>query len=178
MYSNTPDNELSLFLRAIKLANNLSIQALGIAEGDLGHGYAGFDHSVERLKAFGWSGNVPIVKFDVGGNVNTLSEARALAKYARGVRGDIGIVAPAFHLVRAFVTTVTALGKEPARVYAIPGVSLPWLQKAAHSQGTLKDTREGLLFAELMRLEKYRAPEFGNMLSAEKVLQYLHWRDC
>src|SRR3989344_6667044 len=99
LYSNTPDNELSLFLRAIKLANNLSIQALGIAEGDLGHGYAGFDHSVERLKAFGWSGNVPIVKFDVGGNVNTLSEARALAKYARGVRGDIGIVAPAFHLV-------------------------------------------------------------------------------
>src|SRR3989344_8423255 len=185
MYANTPDNQDSMFLRAIELANAGAIESLGTSEGDLGHGYEGFDHSVERLKVFGWKGQIPLVKLNVGGNVNTGSEATKLAEYARSFAGGgsnggaLAVIAPAFHLPRAFVTTVTALhnvGLAAVRVYPICGVSLPWLQEAVHSQGA-KNTRAGWLTGELQRLEKYRAPEFGSMLSAKEVLDYLNWRD-
>ncbi len=182
MYANTPDNEDSMFLRAIKLANAGEIESLGTSEGDLGHGYEGFDYSVGRLRMLGWKSQVPLVKLDVGGNVNTGSEAAKLAAYMKAYAGrgstDLAVIAPAFHLPRAFMTTVTALHNAGVvlRVYPIAGVPLPWLQEAAHSQGA-KNTRAGWLTGELQRLEKYRAPEFGNMLSAKEVLDYLDWRD-
>ncbi|MDP3726219.1 MAG: hypothetical protein Q8R36_03400 [bacterium] len=191
VYSHTKDNEASTFLKAVELVEMRAKKLLGIAEGDLGHGYEGFDHSIERLREFGFQDQVPIVKLGMG-NVNTGSEARVLATYVNGMQankathGDVGIIAPPFHLVRAFITTVTAILREEGltendqktRVYAIPGVSLPWMQTVAHSQGTLVRTRAELLEDELKRLEAYRAEKFGSMLSAEKVLAYLNWRDC
>lgn len=187
VYSETLDNEESCFLRAVELAQASMMESLGIAEGDRSHGYEGFGHSVERLKAFGWKGNIPIVKFDIDGNVNTLSEAEHLADFGLAHKGDIGIVVPPFHLVRAFVTTVTALmhsrnkmnrTDDLTRVYAVPGVALSWMQQAVHSQGVLKNTRVGLLGSELERLEKYRVSKFGGMLSAKEVIDYLNWRDA
>lgn len=186
LYANTLSNEDSMFLKAVKLANSGGTKALGTSEGDLGFGYEGFCHSARRLREFGLKDAVPVIKFAVGGNVNTGSEAQKLAEYARSIAGggpgsgDIAIIAPSFHIVRAFMTTVTALkrnGDIPVRVYAVPGVPLPWKEEAAHSQGTLKKKRAELLASELQRLEKYRAPEFGGMLSAREILNYLDWRD-
>ena len=189
IFSETPDNEDSTFLKAIELVNEGATKRLGIAEGDLGHGYMGFDHSVRRLREFGLNLNddVPISKFDVRGNVNTLSEARLLAEYGmKKMRGDMGIIAPPFHLARAFITTVSAFFNFggcsnklpfPVRIYAIPGIPLSWTQTVAHSQGTLVKTRAGLLGDELVRLEMYRVPAFGNMVSTRNVFDYLDWRD-
>lgn len=177
VFSETNSNWDSCFLKAIELANTGATESLGIADGDLGHGYDGFDASITRLKSLGWKDRVPIMKFDLKGNANTMSEAVLLAKRAQGMRGDIGVVAPPFHMPRAFMTTITALGGIPTRVYSLPGVSLPWMEQAAHSQGTLMNTRADLLGDELARLEKYRAPEFGSMFSAREVLEYLNWRD-
>ena len=185
MYANTPDNEDSMFLRAIELANAGAIESLGTSEGDLGYGYEGFDHSVARLKALGWKDKVPLVKLDVGGNVNTGSEAQKLAEYLLNydsglwMKTDLAIIAPPFHLPRAFMTTVTALHRADLkmRVYPICGVPLPWNEEAVHSQGTLKKKRADLLDSELQRLEKYRAAEFGSMLPPSEVLKYLDWRD-
>jgi hypothetical protein len=177
VFSETNSNWDSCFLRAVALANTGSMESLGIAEADLGHGYDGFGQSMLRLKELGWKYRIPIMKFDLKGNANTMSEAVLLAKRAQGLRGDIGVVAPPFHMPRAFMTTVTALKGEPVRVYSIPGTPFPWMERATHSQGTLTNTRAGLLGDELKRLEKYRAPEFGSMLSAREVLEYLDWRD-
>lgn len=179
IYSNTPDNEDSSFLRAIELANAGATESVGTSEGERGRGYEGFDHSVKRLRALGLQ-HVSVLKFDSGGNVNTGSEAHKLAEYARTIAGgDIAVIAPPFHIVRVFMTTVTALKRNDvtARVYAVPGTPLPWLQKATHSQGTLVRLRSELLNDELERLEKYRATEFGSMLSAKEVIEYLDWRD-
>lgn len=178
LYGETTDNDRSVHLTAIEMANVGAMKSIGIAEGELGHGYAGFDVTVERLKSCGWSNEMPIVKCDTNGNVNTPSEARALVRYAQVVGGDIGIVAPAFHLLRAFMTTVTAIGDGDLRVYAIPGAPLRWSEQVVHSQGVLRNTRVGLLGDELKRLEKYRTPEYGGMLSAAQVLRYLKWRDA
>lgn len=179
LYGETTDNDPSTILRAIELANAGAMKSIGISGADATNGYAGFDVTVERLKTFGWNSEMPIVKLASDGNANTLSEARALVAHAWAVGGDIGIVAPAFHLVRCFMTMVTAIGNNPIRVYAIPGTPLRWNEEVVHSQGIVRDTRSGLLSnQELPRLEKYRAPEFGGLFSAEKVLQYLEWRDA
>lgn len=192
IYSNTKDNEDSIFLKAIELVEQRGVKKLGIGEGDLGHGYEGFDHSVARLRSLGFMDQVPIEKFDVKGNVNTGSEALLLAEYIKGMqadkatRGDVGVIAPPFHLVRAFITTVTAVlfeesrtnSDQKTRVYAIPGVSLSWMQQVAHSQGTLVRKRAELLEDELRRLEIYRTKGILKMVSAERALGYLHWRDA
>ena len=177
LYGETEDNDPSTILRAIEFANAGGMNSIGIAEGELGHGYAGFDGTVSRLKAFGWKSKMPIVKLDSGGIASTLTEARALVAYARGTRGDIGIVASPFHLVRSFMTVATAIGDDPIRVYAFPGVPLRWNEDVVHSQGIHRNARAGLLSDELKRMEKYRASEYGSMLSAEKALKYLDWRD-
>lgn len=178
IYSNTKDNEESSFLRAVEMAKAGMTTRLGIAEGDPGHGYEGFDHSVELLRALNLWDWIPIEKFNVGGNVNTGSEADLVAAYGVGHRGDIGVIAPPFHIVRAFMTTVSRLAAAPTRVYAYPGVAQSWTSTVAHSQGTLVASRAELLQHELQRLEKYRAPEFGSMLTARQVLNYLDWRDA
>ena len=175
IFSETSDNADSCFIRAVELEQSGTTNAIGIAEGDLGYG---FDASVMRLKSFGFQGKVPIEKFNIGGNVNTMSEAQKLASYAKSQRGDIGIIAPSFHLFRAFVTAITALEGHPTRIYAIPGVPSPWLESVRHSQGVVTDTRAGLLSGELERLEKYREPQYGSMLSANGILHYLNWRDA
>jgi len=177
LFSQTPDNEDSVFLRAIEMANASMTKNIGIAEGEKGHGYEGFDRSVERLRALGWKDQVPIMQFNLDGNVNSRSEAIALTDYALAHRGDIGIIAPPFHIARAFMTTVSVIAAAPTRVYAYPGVSMPWNARVAHSQGTLVNTRSGLLVDELKRLEKYRAKECGGLFTAGQVLDYLDWRD-
>lgn len=178
IYGETVDNDASTMLRAIEFANAGAMKSIGIAEGELGHGYAGFDETVSRLKMLGWKSSMPIVMLDSGGIANTRTEANALVAHALAVGGDIGIVAPAFHLVRAFVTTVTAIGEHPIRVYATPGMPLSWNEHVVHSQGVVRNTRSGLLGGELQRLEKYRTPEYGSLYTAQQVLEYLEWRDA
>lgn len=179
LYGETTDNDVSHLLRAIELANAGAMRSIGIAEGALGHGYAGFDATVKRLQSFGWVSKMPIVKLGGEGIANTLTEARALVVHAMAVGGDIGIVAPALHLVRAFMTMVTAIGDKPIRAYAVLGTPLRWNEEVVHSQGVVRDTRSGLLGnQELPRLEKYQAPQFGSLFTAERVLRYLEWRDA
>jgi len=175
LYSQTRDNADSMFLRAIELAN--AMHALGVGEGSLGHGYDGYDASVARLRELGWDDRIPIRKLDVKGNVNTLSEAHCLVDNYQLFHLDVGIVAPPFHLPRAFMTSVSVLNGRPMHVYAIPGVECSWSEEVVHSQGIVRDTRAGLLDSELKRLEKYRAEEFGSLYGAGDVLRYLGWRN-
>lgn len=190
-FSETTDSEDSGFLKIDELARTGATHQIGICKGSTEHGYAGYEHSFKRLGEIQFyriqerstpvvSNITRIVPILVEGNVNTGSEAEALIHYvATLLEGDIGIVAPAFHLMRAFMTTVSAMFRlnRISRVYAIVGAPLPWTEKVRHSQGTLQNTRAGLVADELGRLEKYRAPEFGSMFSAREVLGYLDWRD-
>ena len=176
--SETSDNEESGFLRAVELARTGAMLAIGICDGDTTHGYDGFDHSVDRLKVYGLSNSFPIEKI-VTDRVNTRTEADSLIPCMMGRKGDLAIIAPPFHIVRAFVTMVTVVRQldVPLRVYAVPGVPLQWTAKVRHSQGDLVSTRAGLLTDELTRLEKYQAVDGGSMLPADEVLKYLDWRD-
>ncbi len=176
-FSETPDNMDSGLSRAIDLVRSGYAYNLGIPNGPLGHGYAGYDHTMKSLKRLGWHGEVTVIEAGVEGNFNTRTEADALVAWARG-RGDIGIVAPAFHLLRTFMTTVTAMGNEYIRVYAYVGDPLEWRgKKIVHSQGNLVKEREGLLPEEFGRLAKYQAPQFGGLVTPAQTLEYLRQRD-
>jgi hypothetical protein len=181
LYSLTPDNADGLFIKAIEMEKVGKTKLIGIAEGDLGHGYAGFDASLKRFLELRGSHPYFVEKFDVGGNVNTASEANKLAQYAAAHDGDIGIVGVPFHIVRAFMTTVTALRNagldRKLRVYSYVGAPSDWQEEVVHSQGILKRTRKGLLESELERLDRYRLEKYKSLASAQEVLDYLDWRD-
>lgn len=188
IYANTPDNEDSMFIRAAELANAGGTEALGTSEGARGLGYDGFDHSIQRLKAFGLKDGFPVIKFLVDAdekgvrNVNTGSEAQKLAEWARSIAGgggDIAIIMTSYHAVRAFSTTVTALKRNgvAVRVYAVPGVPQSWVQTIKYGQKLEEKPRHMSSVDELQRQEKYRAPEFGGLLPAQEVIDYLNWRD-
>ncbi len=179
-FGETTDNEDSTFRKVVELVRDRATRQIGICKGPIANGYAGFEHSVERLCGWGFDmRSVPIVPIRVEGNVNTRSEAEALDGYCANLSGDIAIVAPAFHLLRAFTTVVSVMEQQGRmrHVYAIAGEPLSWMRFVRHSQGTLQNTRAGLVANELVRMEKYRAPEYGEMFNAKEVLAYLAWRD-
>lgn len=184
IYANTIDNEDCNFARAIELEKAGAIKSLGVSEGSLGFGYEGFAHSIMRLCDLGWQRTVPIVQIDVGGQVNTGTEAQRLVEHIRDIGhfvdgDDLAVIAPHFHIERAFTTTVTALIRNAVavRAYAVPGVPLNWMQVAKHSLGVVEGKRADLLEGELKRREKYRVPECGSMADAADVLDYLDARD-
>jgi hypothetical protein len=188
LYANTPDAEDSMFERAVELAHAGMINILATSEGALGFGYAGFEHSLARLTDMGLPSETAVEGFLVDENpqgvrnVNTGSESKKLAEHVKdyGPNDHVAVLAPPHHITRAFVTTITALRNVGAdrkvRVFAVPGIPLPWGKTIAHSQGKT-DILANWLVAELKRLEHYRGDEFGNMITFAEAIEYLNWRD-
>lgn len=178
LFANTVDNVSSQAKRAVLLAKEGRTNCIGICEGSTANGYPGFAYYVDELRRGGLRNDFPIVPLQVHGNVNTLSEARALVAWMGLCEGDLDIITPAFHLLRAFMTIVTQVRKEgiARRVYAVVGTTLPWDEEALHSQGALRATREDLILSEFARLAEYQAPEKGGMLPPGEVIKYLRGR--
>ena len=175
--SETEDNIGSNLERAVQLMHGGFADYLGICDSPLGFGYKGYDDTIERLQSLGWQSQDRVAKIQVGKPFNTMTEVQALVAWANERGGDIGIVAPALHLLRAFMTTVSAARGKFTRIYAYTGTSLSWDGEALHSQGGLKATRKGLLAEELGRLKKYQGQEFGGLMTPRGVLAYLDRRD-
>lgn len=109
----------------------------------------------------------------------TDSEARGLVALAKesGWK-SIFVVSPPLHIVRAFISTVSAVRKAGADmlVYSKPGAADNWQETVVHSQCVAKGPRKDLLSGELERILRYH--DQGNLMSAEEVLAYLDWRDA
>src|SRR3989344_3265796 len=159
VFAETEDNAYSPLMKAVQLANNGLTRSISISESGTGAGYPGFERYVEDLYSYGLPRdftveNGKIRRIVVTGNPNTLSEAQALVHDIANRGGDLGVIAPPFHLVRAFMTAITALthtAPETAsskNMWAIKGTDQPPFQVALHSQGIAKDTRIGLEYDE------------------------------
>lgn len=88
------------------------------------------------------------------------------------------VVAPAFHLTRCFGNVITFIKQRDLKikVYAIPGVPLPWHENVLHSQGLVTAPRIQLVDGERERMFK----RYGNkydLLPLKDMLDYLAWRD-
>ena len=188
VFAETEDNAYSPLMKAVELANNGLTRSISISESGTGAGYPGFERYVEDLYSYGLPRdftveNGKIRRIVVTGNPNTLSEAQALVHDIANRGGDLGVIAPPFHLVRAFMTAITALthtAPETAsskNMWAIKGTDQPPFQTALHSQGVLSNTRVGLEYGEMDRLKRYQAQDFGGMVKPKDVINYMRERD-
>jgi hypothetical protein len=112
---------------------------------------------------------------------NTLTEARALVKFCRQQNIEkVGVLAPEFHLVRCFVSTVGEAIRqnyETLAIYPVLGESLDWFQRVVHSQGKLVRTRLQLMREELARIIRYTLRAEEDLPPPWIIAQYLASRD-
>jgi len=107
---------------------------------------------------------------------NTLTEARALVKFCKQQSIQrVGVLAPEFHLVRCFVSTVGEAIRqnyEALAIYPVLGEPLDWFERVVHSQGKLVRTRLQLMREELARIIRYTLKEEDDLPPPWIVAQY------
>jgi hypothetical protein len=179
LFGQTADNQQSVFETGVDLVKRQRARRLLIPDSTPRCGYPGFRVWRQAL------GDLGLGESDIAGvstaslpGLNTLTEAEALVRHARAEgMARILVVAPPFHQLRAFITTVSVVLREfpGLRVYNRVGVAQPWDDTVVHSQGVLQCTRTDLIHSEIVRIERYRRK--GDLVSQDEVLAYLQWRD-
>lgn len=110
--------------------------------------------------------------------VNTLGEPLSVVPLAKELAWpSMGVIAPEFHLLRAFMSFVTvALEEYPElKIYSIVGLPLDLNERVLHSQGKLEATREELAEIEKKKVGEYQ--DLGWLVSYTTALEYLNKRD-
>lgn len=176
----TADNQESVFRRAAHL-NGLCQGCLFAVTGGQVTGYSGAEEWVSELTNWHKIGRGQITVIPLQGPLNTYTEMKALAEYAKECEWkQVVITAAPFHQLRSFLTLLGAMRRlnmwiEQLRVYNLPGAPLPWQENALHSQGVLRGTREELISTELQRIRVYT--DQGDLVTADEALNYLRQRD-
>ncbi len=179
VYCTTDDNQLSVFRAARAIYTHRLAKRILFYQAPPMSGYGGADRCRDGLETIGIpSGSIHGIPAVDTTSINTLIESQALIPYAeeQGMKALI-VVAPPFHLLRAFMTAVTvALTVHPKlMLYSYPGATLPWMEMVAHSQGTLRAPRRQLIQEELMRIQTYQKK--GDLAPFETVLGYMDRRN-
>lgn len=139
-------------------------------------GFPGFAKWSGELKTGYGIDALPLEPFDMN-NLNTLSEAQALARLSKESGLDSWyVVAVQFHILRAFIGSASVAIKErPAmNVFAYSGAEQDWNETVVHSQGVVRGTRKDLIGGEMERIQRYTAK--GDLEPAERVLEYIAQR--
>lgn len=179
LFSQTADNQKSVFLTAQSLLENNLTQSILIIDTTPKSGYPGFILCQEGLKEQGISEDqiqgVPVAGTPI---LHTLIESEALIRFvqSKGYK-QLTVVSSPFHQLRAFITTVTVALREYAelKIYSQAGYALSWMEKVFHSQGTLSGSRSQLIWDGMKRIETYQKK--GDLASFDTVLEYLSNRD-
>jgi hypothetical protein len=179
LFCQTQDNQDAVFASAERLYQNQRIRHILISKSPAQSGYPGYQIWRAALIQTGIDPkDIICVDFEPGGTLNTLTEAQAMVCFAKqAAYRSLYVTAPPFHLVRAFMTAVTAtLQLYPQlALYSSPGKTLPWEKEVAHSQGTTQGSRKDLIAAEFERIHKYQKK--GDLDETTAVLKYLTRRD-
>jgi hypothetical protein len=178
LFGETPDNQESSFGAALRFDGPIGFPG----EDSSASGYPGFTTWKDALIGRGLQGerivSIPgvFIRTNNAGELiaDTGDDARAVVAFAR-VHGlhDIVIVAPEFHLLRCFMTTVKEVHEvyPELRVHPAFGDPLPWEARAVHSQRKLTGTRLDLMVYEICKLESYL--KHGFIASPEDCLSYI-----
>lgn len=179
LFAQTKDNEDSVLSAAKKILDDSLARRIMLLDTSPSDGYRGFQVWKHHLVGAGIKEEtIAGVKIGNSAEHNTLTESKAVIRFAKNNNYKTIIVSAAsFHQVRAFMTAVkVALEEYPdLRIYSLPGETLPWNEKVAHSQGALTARRCKFNESELMRIEKYYRK--GDLCSFETVIEYLDRRD-
>ena len=172
LFGETIDNEWSV-LSAVRPYSGEKVAIPDISDGM--YGFAGADRWTRLISQ---RGVVPM-RIPAQTPSNTFTEAQQLVRMAKDEKWtDVTVVAPAFHMPRCFLSTISAALHEypDLRVWARLGAHLPWDEEVVHSQGVTTGTRRDLFRGELERIEKYTKP--GNLVSLADAIAYLEKRDA
>ena len=176
LFSEYIDNELSSFIAAQELIERDASAEVFIIYGG-GHGSPGYSHWVERLGRYIPKGRIRQVPIEKPWEINTYSESVALVNFAiKENRKSWYIVAPPFHMLRAFMTTVSVSIKHGSKInfYAHPGAPQDWNEFVTHSQGIKKGKRRFLVGEELKSIKIYSG--LGHIESIQNILNYVQQR--
>lgn len=179
LFSQAPDSEKSVITAGVTLFRKNPLCPLIAISGELSkkYGYAGCPVWTRKLLeslpsniliTIPWDSN----RFDT---LNTFSEAIGLVEYARENEWDsVVIVAPRFHILRCFVSTVSALilHHPQLKVYAHAARRPQWFEKITHSQ-----CRETATPLEFTVVERRKILNYKNLLRPPAILEYLRWRE-
>ena len=114
LFSETDDNRSSVFRKVRNLLWAGRTQDVAIPDNSANPGYSGFWEWDKILQMEdGIPNGVSISPVTVLGNLNTFSEAQAFVRYARDhMFIDVCIVAPPFHMPRAFMSAISVAVRE------------------------------------------------------------------
>lgn len=138
------------------------------------HGYPGPEYCLKGLMDLGVRQDKIIVispdkPFE---SINTASELSIVAEYLKetGYKGNLVLIAPWFHILRSYITLLTALRQNTDKVIVNAlSVPLPPYEKVVHSQGVQTGTRLEIFFQEIVKCIKYK-----NLIRAGEALQTHH----
>ncbi len=187
-FTETSDNQRSVLKKAAEILHAGRAKKIAVADGNDQNGYPGSGPWVAELTGVHnvAHNDIVLVEHKDRSKLNTYHEFIEFVKFALTQNWkSVAIVAPPFHLPRAYITAVSAMlkcaadeGKDEKfwlKIYAQCGVAEPWNVCVHHSQGKISGTRQALLAGELNRLVKYH--EKGDLLKPTDVIYYLNWRD-
>lgn len=179
LYCQTIDNQSSVFSSVQNLFFLKKVKSIFIVNVDSKFGFPGYSIWKSELLNL----NIPKqvvnpVPLQNNTSLNTLIESEALVKYLKNnnIKSVIAVASP-FQQPRAFMTAVTVANRlyPKLKIYSYSGESLPWNEKAIHSQGSLRALRMDIIKAEYARILTYQAK--GDIASCDEVLDYLNKRD-
>ena len=178
LFAETEENQDSGFQAAAEMKRQELSRTFLVINGEEKHGFPGYAKWQRRLGQLVGYDNVKPVPIGDPSQVNTLSESEALVRYAMEQKqGRLYIVAPPFHLLRAFMTCASATLKtyDQLSIFNYAGVTLPWGEVVTHSQGVLRAPRRELIGYELERIKKYQ--EKRDILPTQRILDYMDKRN-
>ncbi|MBI2144282.1 hypothetical protein HYU17_03995 [Candidatus Woesearchaeota archaeon] len=186
LFSNTKDNQLSVFKGAASLYHEGragSFLIIGSDDDTTGFpGYTRWANALEDVVGMGIHGRVmpvPLLPMMKSGrlNVNNKSESESLGAFAALKKiGALYAVAWNIQQLRAFMTAASEVISHGLEldVFNHLGSALPWEDVVYHSQGTEKGTREYFVKRELVKIAEYQAK--GDIMPASDVISYMERR--
>lgn len=158
LVSETADNENSVLDMGANLVHDGYTDTIAIAGFGAQRGYPGFLSWISLLRMdrqLVGTQVIPIPWVDRDGAFDTRTELIDLISYATEMKWEtIILVAPPFHLARAFMCAVCEVinQRSDLKVYAKSGFVDPWDETVIHSQGNAVARRKDLIFIELMAI--------------------------
>lgn len=163
--SETKDNQSQPLHQASLLLATGNIEAIAISDPKspvYDYGYPGPNYCLDILKSI----NVPPDKIVLVtpqsplDNINTATELDMVADYLKKRPGidSFVIIAPRFHLLRSYLSALTAFKQhqmEKVRIY-VSGVGLPIYETVVHSQGIQIASRAQITLEEIVKCMKYK----------------------
>ena len=179
LFAQTIDNQKSVFETGLDIIERGLAKKLFISAAEPISGYPGYEQWQQELTNLGLNQadivGIPPSQKDL---LHTRIEAEGLVSYLKANEAKtILLVSAPFHQLRGFMTVVSvALSELPElQIYNKVGLTLPWQDTVAHSQGTLQLKRSDLIDTELKRIETYQ--QKGDLVATDAVFDYLVRRD-